>query len=168
MYLKSKQVVIQKSRVFELCLLKWFQSTFTTNERTWGEIAFGYIPDSSALFSIRAVIDRNKHINGKMVSISRRLPANESDPSQSPAGFAKTIYDFAVDYSRNTYLSAPSSKSPDLLVMPPTGDKRIIIGSLPSAFMEEILTKRRLLRKSKILTRSFWQMKTLKPTLILF
>jgi len=110
-----------------------------TNERTWGEIACGYIPTDSALFTLKPKIDRDKHIDETMVSRFRLHPTDEGDLSSTE--FGEVICDFAVEYSRHTYLPTASPSSPDLLVMIPPDDKRITSGVMAKCIDGEMIER---------------------------
>ncbi len=121
-----KEKYLDKSRMFEILLLKWFESIAKSNrtiEESWKE----FCPSDSKLRS--AIL---KHDLGKTVDGLKILePGKQSGESTlSVQDFASKISEYLDSGSAQIYFPAPKSRSPDFLLIQPQGEGRndLIIG----------------------------------------
>ena len=123
-YTDSK-MLIDKSRIFEELLLKWFQTVFSQpGGATWGSLCAPFIPEESILHKVVAQLDHESRIDGKRVVPSKKAKSNGISIQEMSTKLTEYLH---LRYP-HIYFPAPQSSSPDIFILPPIRDGDIIIG----------------------------------------
>ena len=122
----SGRLLIDKSRVFEVCLVKWFFSTLENSFRDWGTIMDEFLPKKSLLFYLKSKLDQDRFEDGQKV-MKQKLSDARTDKGISRSEFAQVVWEYLENHRIHIYLPAPQSMSPDIFILPP-GDEKIVIG----------------------------------------
>jgi len=133
---KSFDKYVDKSRVFEECILKWFQAVFEDKVQSWGVLANGFIPADSILFGIVGGIDPALRVDGRGLSRTKTRNPDDADRSFSTSELACTISRLTTHVMTHIYFPAPKSASPDIFIIPPDMNKRFLIGVAAKCYSE--------------------------------
>ena len=115
---------IDKSRVFEGVIVKWFESVFSDPSKTCGEILGEFCPKDSVLGNLRIHLDPKKTTDGLL--IRQDGVCRLGSRTTSFRDFADSLKEYIRNETVNIYFPAEKSSTPDIFVLPPRGGSRII------------------------------------------
>ena len=118
------KISIDRSRVFEEVLIKWFQSVFTDKTKTVKEVLGEFCPQNSKLSEIYLFVDSSKCKNGLRI-LSKSL-SHAGGMTISMKKLATEMSNHLSEGDVHVYFPAPRSVSPDFFVVPSTSD--LLIG----------------------------------------
>jgi len=144
-------LLVDKSRVFEEMILKWFQSVFSKEDQTWGVLGDSFIPNDCILHGIVARLDEASRIDGKRVVPSKKARSTVIDDGGIRIEeMSNNLLEYIGSGYPHIYFPSPQSASPDIFIIPPVKGQGIIIGvaakcwsgvKIPSSAVEDELKK---------------------------
>ena len=120
----ENEISIDRSRVFEEIIIKWFQSVFTDKSRTVKQVLGVFCPQDSKLSEIGLYVDPQKCKNG--LRILSGTSFSGCDTTISTKEFATEMSNHFSQDDVHVYFPAPKSVSPDFFVIPSNAD--LLIG----------------------------------------
>jgi hypothetical protein len=118
---------LDKSRIFEALLLKWFEAMGESNN-TIGQLWNGFCPENSLLTDVVLRVDSRKTVEGLL--ILARDQTSSGPNTLSVEDFGRNVGTYLSDNSVNIYFPAPKSSSPDIFLIQPQegGNADLLVG----------------------------------------